>query len=258
MKEIFEKYEYEGLQLRNRVVRAATNDYSGLENGIVSDLQFDLYKKLAEGKIGLIITGNFYVTDDGRLDFNQNSITKHWKMKNAEKLCEIVHEYGSKLVFQISHAGAKSKVCSESQYKYAEVNKLSQEEINKLIKDFIDATDRALDAKADGIQLHFGHGYLLNNILCQHNGGIKIAEKLFQGIRKKHKTVPLLVKVNTDTDMEIFEAFIRLCEQYGIWAIELSGSDFQKKKREETNYYMSSIETVKRLTDIPVIMTGGV
>lgn len=59
-------------------------------------------------------------------------------------------------------------------------------------------------------------------------------------------------------DMEIFEAFIRLCEQYGIWAIELSGSDFQKKKREETNYYMSSIETVKRLTDIPVIMTGGV
>ena len=65
MKEIFEKYEYEGLQLRNRVVRAATNDYSGLENGIVSDLQFDLYKKLAEGKIGLIITGNFYVTDDG-------------------------------------------------------------------------------------------------------------------------------------------------------------------------------------------------
>lgn len=158
MKEIFEKYEYEGLQLRNRVVRAATNDYSGLENGIVSDLQFDLYKKLAEGKIGLIITGNFYVTDDGRLDFNQNSITKHWKMKNAEKLCEIVHEYGSKLVFQISHAGAKSKVCSESQYKYAEVNKLSQEEINKLIKDFIDATDRALDAKADGIQLHFGHG----------------------------------------------------------------------------------------------------
>lgn len=58
--------------------------------------------------------------------------------------------------------------------------------------------------------------------------------------------------------MEIFEAFIRLCEQYGIWAIELSGSDFQKKKREETNYYMSSIETVKRLTDIPVIMTGGV
>jgi len=49
-----------GLELRNRFLRSATFECMAKENGEVSDDILSLYRNLAKGKIGLIITGHFY------------------------------------------------------------------------------------------------------------------------------------------------------------------------------------------------------
>ena len=45
------------MEIKNRLVRAATYDNAATENGEVSDFQINLYRSLAEGGVGLIITG---------------------------------------------------------------------------------------------------------------------------------------------------------------------------------------------------------
>ena len=45
------------LTIKNRLVRSATFEYMGRENGEVSDGLFDLYRNLAMGGVGLIVTG---------------------------------------------------------------------------------------------------------------------------------------------------------------------------------------------------------
>lgn len=45
------------LQIKNRLVRSATADFAATERGEVSDFLVDIYRTLAKGDVGLIITG---------------------------------------------------------------------------------------------------------------------------------------------------------------------------------------------------------
>lgn len=69
------------MEMPNRIVRSATNDYRGNEDGTVSDEQLDIYGELAGSGVGLIITGNFYVSDKGRIDECQNGLDSAEKRK---------------------------------------------------------------------------------------------------------------------------------------------------------------------------------
>ncbi len=259
MEKIFESYSYRELSLNNRIVRSATNDYSGNMDGTISKIQLDLYDTLANAEIGLIITGNFYVSDDGRLDVSQNSIAMGtFDLKGARELTRVIHDKGAKVIFQIAHAGRKTKVNHDNIIKYDIANAISQERIQKLISEFADASERCLIAGADGVQIHFGHGYLLGELLEERTDGIEIAENIFQRIRNTVNTYPVLVKINSDMESTKLTEFYRLCQRYKIWAVELSGSDFFVKSREEHNYYEAAINMAKQNCEASIILTGGV
>jgi hypothetical protein len=49
------------LTIPNRFVRSATQDYMARDDGEVTDRQVGLFRALAEGEVGLIITGHAYV-----------------------------------------------------------------------------------------------------------------------------------------------------------------------------------------------------
>lgn len=258
MKNIFETYEYQNLKIKNRIVRAATNDYSGGSDGSISQIQIDLYKELARNNIGLIITGNFYVSENGRLDGTQNSITELMDNAGAKFLTSAIHSAGSKVVFQIAHAGSKTKINKDAAKAYSDVNTLSTDELQVIVKDFVAAVKRSRECMADGVQIHFGHGYLLCELLSKREDGLFIAEDILHMARKENPDYPILVKVNSDIDESTLISFCLLCQKYGVWAIELSGQDFMKKKAEEHNYYKSAINLVKKNCSVPVILTGGI
>ena len=75
MSKLFTPYQIGPVTYRNRFVRSATQDWLCDENGVTSELQLELYKNLAAGGVGLIITGHAYVSHPlGRAALRQNGI----------------------------------------------------------------------------------------------------------------------------------------------------------------------------------------
>lgn len=52
-----------GITLRNRIIRAATDESMGDKNGFPTDKLTALYERLAKGEVGAIITGYIGVAE---------------------------------------------------------------------------------------------------------------------------------------------------------------------------------------------------
>ena len=66
MSKLFEKTVVNGMELANRFVRSATWEGMAAENGAVTPRLNDCMQKLAEGGVGLIISGHAYVHPRGQ------------------------------------------------------------------------------------------------------------------------------------------------------------------------------------------------
>lgn len=254
------------MRLRSRIVRSATNDYSGNSDGSVSRTQLDLYRELAKTPIGLLITGNFFVCEDGRLDAFQNSLAERWHPDSVRALTETVHRAGGTVVFQLSHARAKT---GNPQDALPEC--LSQAQIAGLIRAFAAGARRAQEAGADGVQIHCGHGYLLSDFLdpvrnrrkdCYGgnvSGRIRMVEEIVRETQRVcGPAYPLLLKVNTDRDPEGLALLCRRARALGIAAVELSGVNFSSFGKKDACYYLSAARALKREVTLPLIVTGGI
>jgi len=58
----------------NRFVRSATHDFMATEEGYVTDRQVELFRYLAAGEVGLIITGHAYVNQTGKASLFQTAV----------------------------------------------------------------------------------------------------------------------------------------------------------------------------------------
>ena len=98
------------LELRNRFVRSATGELAATENGTITSFYFPLFANLAKGEVGLIIGGDLYVLDEGKISNNLTGISHDYHIAGHKQLTKTVHEActGSKIAAQLSHGGAHS------------------------------------------------------------------------------------------------------------------------------------------------------
>jgi len=176
MKTIFEPTTINGLELSNRLVRSATWEGLADPDGSVNERVIDVHRELADGGVGLIITGYMAVRADGRQQTTQLLVDDDRLIPGLARIADAVHERGGKVVAQIVHCGgqatreatgadpiAPSAVASPG---YPEVpREISPDEVNTLIASFAVAARRVKDAGFDGVQLHGAHGYLLAQFL---------------------------------------------------------------------------------------------
>ena len=64
---LFEPVRIKNLEIRNRFVRSATYDGCPDRAGHVSEKQMRIFKELADGGVGLIVTGLAYVLSSGKI-----------------------------------------------------------------------------------------------------------------------------------------------------------------------------------------------
>jgi len=62
--------------------------------GYVTDELIDLMRRLAEGKVGLIITGHAYVSNEGQAHHHQLAITQDQYIENLSEMTQVVHKAG--------------------------------------------------------------------------------------------------------------------------------------------------------------------
>jgi 2,4-dienoyl-CoA reductase-like NADH-dependent reductase (Old Yellow Enzyme family) len=243
--------------VKNRFVRSATHDYLGNEDGSISDAELALYQNLAINDVGLIITAHGYVSSPlGKGSIRQNGIYEDSFIEGYRKLCDVVHQFGSKLVVQISHAGRQStpellgghSPKAPSPITDGSTGIMPEEwtsaEIYQLINDFVKAMERVKRSGADGVQLHIAHGYALSQFLSPYTnrrtdiwgGDLENRTRILQEIMTRGRSAvgesfPILAKLNSTDGFDGPDYLrlddvcytTRLLAKLGLDALEISG-----------------------------------
>lgn len=243
---LFKPARLANLQVKNRFVCSATYEAMATEAGEVTDGIVKRYQNLARGDVGLIIPGYIFVHPVGRAAPLQLGIHHDGMIPGLRQVADSVHQEGGKVVFQFVHAGRQTtkKVAgqtpvSPSDYGRDPVNfvkpkKMTEEQIREVIECFGKAAGRAIEAGADGVQIHAAHGYLINQFLSPFFnkrtddwGGSD--EKRFRFLREivletrrvLPKGTPILVKLNTHDHTPQEGVTPPLAAKYAGWLAEL-------------------------------------
>lgn len=252
---LFTPIDIHGMALKNRLVRSATYDALATEDGHVTDEMIRLYTQLAEGGVGLIISGGTYVQANGVCLPLQGGIARDDQISGLQTLVAAVHEAGAKFALQLIHAGrqtlpgliggqtplAPSAIEADPMF-YTTPRAMTEAEILDTITAFGEAARRAKAAGCDAVQLHVAHGYLLAQFLSPHTNrrtdewGGKLENRMrfvlavYDKVRQVvGDTYPILIKLGVAEGVENGITLEDACQvaqklaQREIDAIEISG-----------------------------------
>lgn len=246
--QLFSSGRIAGLTLPNRFVRSSTADSRMYRSRQVADADLDVYRALARGGVGLIVTGGFNVTPsrlrepDGLAmwDVDYEDV----RIDGVEKLVDAVRAEApeARIVAQLQTGGVSGRPSSvPSPFSKTVPRELTLREIGVLIEAFVLSIVEMKRAGFDGAQLHAGHGALLSRFFstytnCRHDafGGsierrVRMAREIVDRARQQVGDYPILIKVNaTDcleggTDLASFPALATELERIGFDAIEITG-----------------------------------
>jgi 2,4-dienoyl-CoA reductase-like NADH-dependent reductase (Old Yellow Enzyme family) len=96
------------IPLRNRIVRSATWEGMCEEDGAPTERLVALYEGLAEGGVGLIITGYAYVRPEGKQTQGKMGIYDDSLVTGLKNVPRRVHGSGGRIVAQLVHAGGQA------------------------------------------------------------------------------------------------------------------------------------------------------
>lgn len=144
-------------------------------NGNPSQETLERYQKLAQGGAGFVSLEAITVTRESRSRSNQLTILP----ENAKALGKFVgdvkaHNPNMLFVFQLTHSGELSnpefsrRVTVKPLHGYGG-DLLSEDELEKIMDQFVLSARIAYDAGADGIDMKLCHGYLGSQILRPYN-----------------------------------------------------------------------------------------
>lgn len=168
------------LEVAGRVFKTATVESRADDEGCVTDALIDFYEPIARGGTPLIISGNLYVSPQGKSTRGMCGVDSDAKLPGLARWSASVHRHGAKLIGQLNHCGRQvivghtgvhDPVSASSVYEPLMGTKpraLRLDEIPGVIEAFASAAERCQRAGFDGVQIHAAHGYLLNQFLTPH------------------------------------------------------------------------------------------
>lgn len=170
-----------GATVRNRIVMPPMTERSAFENGIVSNDEIEYYRKRAGG-VGIEITGCANVSELGKGFEGELAVNEDRDVPQLARLAAAMKSRGAKAILQIFDDGRMTNTAilrgeqpvSASAVKALRPDsetprELSEEEVETVIKDFGDATKRAIKAGFDGVEIHGANTYLIQQFFSPHS-----------------------------------------------------------------------------------------
>ena len=254
MKNLFEQTYIGTMQVKNRFIRSATWENMTTNDGHMTDKLYAIYEALAQGGVGLIITGYANIVAEEQPNPGMMGIYNDSFIDEYKKLTELVHENGAKIVMQLAYGGTKTTHNVGERIIYAPSDipekasqtigkSMTKSEINYIIQAFALAAKRAQQAGFDGVEIHGAHTYLINQFLSpyynrrvdEYGGSLEnrmrfLVEILLQIRQFVGDEFPIMVKL---TASEFFAGGLTFDEtriicknlaELGVDAIEISGN----------------------------------
>ena len=169
------------LTIPNRLAKAAMTEQLAGPDHAPSERHRTLYRRWAEGGIGLQITGNVQV-DRHHLEHPQNVVLDaepdEAQAAALKAWADAAKTSGAKLIMQLSHAGRQTpKAVNPTPQapsaipvdlpggQFGTPRAMTGGEIEAVIARFATAARAACASGFDGVQVHAAHGYLLSSFL---------------------------------------------------------------------------------------------
>ncbi len=187
------------LEIRNRILMCPMGDALAESDGTVSSRQIDHYEARARGGAGLVIVGSVAVDyPGGAFAAEQTALHTDDHIAGIAELARRVQRHGARLALQLTHGGPQSlyaiqtgspllmpapphyhgpdrigRVVSDEEQaamqrpftsptSRIDLRIATTEDLLAVIEAFAAAADRARRAGVDAIELHGGHGYILD------------------------------------------------------------------------------------------------
>lgn len=310
-----------GLELRNRILMCPMGDSIAETDGSVSDRQVAYYEARSRGGAALVIMGSVGVSyPSGAYAARQTAASHDRYLPGLARVAEAVHRHGGRIAAQLAHDAANSRfdiqqgipllvssppkrsapdrlttmVTAEEGAKMmapftapgakAEIQVATETDIFQAIEWFAAAAGRCQQAGFDAIELHAGHGYLIDwflspakNTRTDEWGGDVAGRSRFlceviRAVRARVGTdMPIWMRLNTEephteggTVLADALGVISLAEAAGIDAVHVSSygnpmvavgiTDGHTPHTPGALVHLA--EAVKRHTDLPVITFG--
>ncbi|MDQ0390491.1 oxidoreductase [Labrys monachus] len=170
---LFEPIRLGRAEIRNRIVLTGHGTGMG-RDGKPDERMIAYYEERAKGEVGLIMLGSQQVhpTSPGITGL----ICNHDReiIPSLSAVARAVHRHGGRIFGYLSHMGLASSArplplwsaSNAYEQKYGELaHAMTVEEIQILVEAFAGAAARCIEAGMDGVQVHCGHGLLLQQFL---------------------------------------------------------------------------------------------
>jgi len=170
---LFEPFQLNQITLKNRLLMPGMDTNFGDEEGNIPDKLIDYYELRAKGGIGLIVVEGAYFDKLGAGTATMLSIDSNKRIPKFKELVNTIKKHGAHTLLQIYHAGAQAssymiglQAVAPSAVPFEMSGEmpvpLTTKQISKIVKGYGAACLRAKKAGFDGVEIHAGHGYLLN------------------------------------------------------------------------------------------------
>lgn len=278
-----------GLRIDNRLVKAAMSDALGDGRGQPTNEQVELYRRWALGGIGLSVVGEVQV--DPRYPEKPGNLVlgESQDKPSFEHLAAAGTEGDSRIWLQLGHAGALahgplSRPAGPSALDLDGLRcaELSLEEIEALPLRYAEAAGRARGLGFSGVEVHAGHGFLLSQFLSPlfnrrrdgYGGPIEGRCRVIVAIIREIRAAvgaefALSVKINSSDQLEggLTEddslTAIEILADEAIDLVDISGGTYfpgaEASSDRDTSgpYFLDFARSARRVTKVPLMLTGG-
>lgn len=295
MTTLFDELQIGSMILKNRTFMAPMSLGYGDQTGIPTLQEQAYWLERAKGEVGCIITDATSVDPNTPYLGNTLCFRSEGSIVEYKKFTDKIHEYGTKIIPQITHPGPESissffgvTPISSSGYlnsMYQKTRELKVEEIPNIISMYANTSYQAKQAGFDGIELHCAHGYMLlgsflsplkNKRTDEYGGDLmhraRLLFEVIEAIKSKcGAEFPIILrmsgseKIAGGNTVENMLQLIPELEKRGVDAFEISGgSQYELPNKimpshgEECATNLKEALRIKEISHIPVLLVGKI
>ena len=284
------------LKLRNRVVMAPMGTNYSTTDGLSTERDRLYYVERARGGVGMIMTEAMVVTEFARPHHNSLCVYHDRFIPGLASIVEAIHAHGALVCGQLNHRGAllrrhvlNMEPVGPSPWKNPNtgdaVRPLAVAEIVEIQKLFVAATRRLYQAGYDGVEIHAGNGYLLqqfftprlNHRTDQYGGSFdnraRFLLETLDRVKQALPDFPLIVRLSASeftaggyTETDIIN-LSKILEKQGVAALDLSGGSNESPQLSKYCIQPPSFahgclgpyaKPIRQAVTIPVLVAGRV
>ena len=295
MTTLFDELKIGSMKLKNCTFMAPMSLGYGDQTGIPTLQEQAYWLERAKGEVGCIITDATSVDPNTPYLGNTLCFRSEESIVEYKKFTDKIHEYGTKIIPQITHPGPESissffgvTPISSSGYlnsMYQKTRELKVEEIPNIISMYANTSYQAKQAGFDGIELHCAHGYMLlgsflsplkNKRTDEYGGDLmhraRLLFEVIEAIKSKcGAEFPIILrmsgseKIAGGNTVEDMLQLIPELEKRGVDAFEISGgSQYELPNKimpshgEMCATNLEEALKIKEVSHVPVILVGKI